>query len=40
MFLVKQRAPIADVIEAIVLIWAVTDAAEWKNRIVEIPESR
>ena len=36
-FLVKQRAPLADVIEALVLIWAASDAEEWKNRIMEIP---
>ena len=37
-FLVKQRAPLADVIEALVLIWAASEADEWKNRIVEIPQ--
>ena len=37
-FLVKQRAQHADVIEALLLIWAASDADEWKNRIVEIPE--
>src|SRR6266851_1569699 len=37
-FLVKQRAPLADVIEALVLVWAASDADEWKNRIVEIPQ--
>jgi len=36
-FLVKQRAPLADVIEALLLIWAASDADEWENRIVEIP---
>jgi hypothetical protein len=36
-FLVKQRAPLADVIEALLLIWAASDGDEWKNRIVEIP---
>jgi hypothetical protein len=36
-FLVKQRAPLADVIEALMLIWAASDGDEWKNRIVEIP---
>ncbi|SRR5260370_42272453 len=35
-FLVKQRAPLADVIEALVLDWAASDAGEWKNRILEI----
>jgi hypothetical protein len=36
-FLVKQRASLAEVIEALVLIWSASDADEWKNRIVEIP---
>ena len=30
-FLVKQRAPLADVIEALVLVWAASDADEWKT---------
>ena len=38
-FLVKQRAPLADVIDALVLVWAASDADEWKNRIIEIPQS-
>jgi hypothetical protein len=38
-FLVKQRAQLADVIEALVLVWVASDADEWKNRILEIPES-
>ena len=37
-FLVKQRAPLADVIEPLVLVWAASDADEWKNRVVEIPQ--
>jgi hypothetical protein len=37
-FLVKQRAPLADVIDALVLIWSASDANEWKNRVVEIPQ--
>ncbi len=37
-FLVKQRAPLADVIEALVLVWAASAANEWNNRIVEIPQ--
>jgi predicted nuclease of predicted toxin-antitoxin system len=36
-FLVKQRAPLADVIEALMLIWAASDAREWRNRILVIP---
>ncbi len=30
-FLVKQRAPLADVIEVLVLVWAASDADEWKG---------
>ena len=37
-FLVKQRAPLAGVIEALVLVWAASAADEWENRIVEIPQ--
>jgi predicted nuclease of predicted toxin-antitoxin system len=37
-FLVSQYAPIGPVIDALVLIWAASDAGEWKNRIVNIPE--
>jgi len=37
-FLVKQHAPIAEVIDALVLVWAASDADEWRDRIVEIPE--
>src|ERR1700689_2998982 len=37
-FLVKQRAPLGDVIEALLLVWAASDADEWKNRVVEIPQ--
>jgi hypothetical protein len=37
-FLVSQNAPVADVIEQLVLIWAASDADEWKDRIVNIPE--
>jgi hypothetical protein len=35
-FLVGQNELIAEVIEAIVLIWAASDADEWRNRIVSI----
>jgi hypothetical protein len=38
-FLVKQRAPLAEVIEALVLVWSASDPDEWKNRVVEIPQS-
>jgi len=39
-FLVNQHTPIGEVIDALVLIWAASDADEWKNRIVNIPEWR
>jgi len=35
--LVPQRLPVGDAIEEIVLIWAASDADEWKNRILRIP---
>jgi hypothetical protein len=38
-FLVKQHTPVADIIEALLLVWAASDANEWKNRILEIPET-
>jgi hypothetical protein len=37
-FLVSQYGPIGPVIDELVLIWAASDADEWKNRIVNIPE--
>jgi len=37
-FLVKQRTPLAGVIDALVLIWSASDADEWTNRVVEIPQ--
>jgi hypothetical protein len=37
-FLVKQRTPISDVIDELVLVWAASEAADWRNRILEIPE--
>jgi hypothetical protein len=36
-FLVKQTAPVAEVIDALILVWAASEADEWRNRIVEIP---
>ena len=35
-FLVSQYAPIGDVIDALVRIWAASDVEDWKNRIVNI----
>lgn len=37
-FLVKQRAPLADVIEELVMVWAASSPDEWTNRILEIPQ--
>jgi hypothetical protein len=36
-FLVKQYAPTAHVIDALVLVWAASNADEWRSRIIEIP---
>src|ERR1035438_6083496 len=36
-FLVKQHAPIAEVIDSLVLVWAASGAEERRDRIVEIP---
>jgi hypothetical protein len=38
-FLVKQRTPLADVIETLVLIWSASGTDEWQNRVVEIPQT-
>lgn len=37
-FLVKQNAPLADVIEDLVMVWVASDGDEWRNRIIEIPQ--
>ena len=37
-FMVSQYARVGEVIDALVLTWAASDAGEWKNRIVDIPE--
>jgi len=37
-FLARQRAALADVIEALVLVWAASAGEERNNRIVEIPQ--
>jgi hypothetical protein len=36
-FLVKQRTPVTEVIEALVLVCMATEPNEWRDRIVEIP---
>ena len=37
-FLVKRHIPVADVLEALLLVWAASDADEWENRILEVPQ--
>ncbi len=37
-FRVKQRTPLAAVIDHLVMVWAASEAEEWVNRIVNIPE--
>ena len=37
-FLMSQYTPIGAVIDELVLIWAASDADEWKNRILNIPQ--
>ena len=36
-FLVMQHAAIAEVIDELVLVWAASDAEEWRTRILVIP---
>jgi Domain of unknown function (DUF5615) len=36
-FLVSQHAGIGEVIDVLLLIWAASDPADWRNRIVNIP---
>jgi hypothetical protein len=38
-FVVSQYTPVADVIEELILKWAASDADEWTNRIVGIPQA-
>ena len=35
--LVSHRTPVADAIDALVLIWAASDTSDWENRVVEVP---
>jgi hypothetical protein len=37
-FLVKQGTSLADVIEELVMVWVASDADEWRDRIIEIPQ--
>ena len=36
-FMISQRVAVATAVEALVLIWAASDAKEWENRILEVP---
>ena len=36
-FLVRQQVSVAEVAEALILIWAASDLSEWENLILEIP---
>lgn len=36
-FLIPQDLPIAAAIEALLLIWAASDAAEWENQLTYLP---
>ncbi len=36
-FLVKQRTPLAQVIDELVLVWTASEPGDWTNRMVPIP---
>ncbi len=36
-FLVKQRASLAEVFGDLILIWSASEASDWENRIIEMP---
>lgn len=36
-FLVSQKVAVAEVAEALILIWGASDAREWDNLILEVP---
>ena len=38
-FLVSQYSAIGEVNNELALIWAASEAEEWKNRIVKVPQS-
>jgi hypothetical protein len=38
MFLVRRDAKIVEVVETLILVWAASEAEEWQNRLVMIPE--
>jgi hypothetical protein len=37
MFVARQRAPIGEIVEALLLVWGASEAAEWCDRIVFLP---
>ncbi len=37
MLVVSQKVPVATVAEELVLIWTLSEPAEWNNRICAIP---
>jgi hypothetical protein len=36
-FMVPQMSRIAEIIEALLLVWAASQAEEWRNQIVYLP---
>ncbi len=38
LFLVAQSAPMAEVIEALLVIWAISDASEWRDQAFYLPD--
>jgi hypothetical protein len=36
-FLVSQSAPLGPVVEALVMVWAASDSAEWQNQVRHLP---
>jgi hypothetical protein len=36
-FLISQDTPLRDAIDALVLIWAASDAEEWRNKLTYLP---
>jgi Domain of unknown function (DUF5615) len=36
-FLVSQFAPLDPVVEALVMVWAASDSAEWQNQVRHLP---
>jgi len=37
-FSFTQRVPLAEVIDALMLVWLASESDEWNNRNVEIPQ--